>query len=69
MQNSTIKKPIIRHCRNCQWGKQFDSYTSSIKCMVRYEYVNSVDQRLKALLCWHYKKRTENNVAGDSSAE
>ena len=47
-------KPIIRHCKNCQYyGRKFGQYD----CQVRY--VDVLCQRLRALLCRFYKKVEE----------
>lgn len=50
-------KPMIRHCRNCQYSKSAggsDSY-----CDVKYQYKYGNSQRLVALLCKFYKQRGE----------
>ena len=49
------EKPIIRHCRNCEY---FDlHHTGGGECSVRYCYVLEEFQRLKALFCRYYKPK------------
>lgn len=48
-------KPIIRHCRNCQWyiGPYLPGLTGD--CDVKYE--QCFNPRRKALFCRFYKKK------------
>lgn len=50
-------KPIIRHCRNCQWYEP--AFICSYKCSVRYKEV--IFERLRAWLCRFYKQKEEQN--------
>lgn len=49
----TSKKPIIRHCKNCQWTTS-SSYTKDAYCNVKYKLITRL--RITALLCKHYKE-------------
>lgn len=50
-----MSKPMIRHCRNCE-------YISSVDyCTVKYSYKPDEFQRISALLCKFYKQRSDNN--------
>ena len=51
MQND---KPIIRHCKNCEWCKEY-KWLSHIDCTVTYKTVWKT--RLKALFCRYYKEK------------
>ena len=54
------KKPIIRHCRNCEYGKLL--FCNSIECTVTYKHITyNSDQRQKALFCRHYKQKEVQN--------
>lgn len=48
-----MSKPIIRHCRNCQWGKE--NIWGNIDCTVKYTSI--YEERLCALFCRFYKKK------------
>ena len=49
-----MKKPMIRHCRNCEWcSKEFIIYS----CIVKYKDCDS--PRIQALLCKYYKEKEE----------
>lgn len=50
------EKPLIRHCRNCEWCKEF-WLSSDIECKVTYKTI--FNQRTKALLCKYYKQKGE----------
>lgn len=50
-----MEKPIIRHCRNCEFAKI--SVFDNVYCTVKYE--PCVWQRLEAVLCRFYKKKVE----------
>lgn len=46
------EKPIIRHCKNCEWYK----YKLLVEqCEVKYQYINN--GRIKALFCRFYKQK------------
>lgn len=47
------KKPIIRHCRNCEWARSYG--TPDVYCRVRYKAITRV--RITAILCRHYCKK------------
>ena len=51
-----MSKPIIRHCRNCEYSEKWCSY-DHIKCEVKYKTVREGWQRFKALFCKYYKKK------------
>lgn len=51
-------KPIIRHCRNCQYARHKD-FAGGIECMVRYITMYEKQQRRKALRCRYYNQRKE----------
>lgn len=56
------KKPMIRHCKNCQWcGGYYGGLREDVVCKVKYKGIDNEWQRLVALMCWHYKKRTDDN--------
>lgn len=50
-------KPIIRHCRNCQWYCNKKDY---YECRVKYTDIGAF-ARLRAWLCRFYKQREEQN--------
>lgn len=50
------EKPIIRHCRNCEYFGHFYS-TGSGRCTVKYQYVIEETQRVKAMFCRYYKQK------------
>lgn len=57
-------KPIIRHCRNCEYAKIPDYHNPddpylNVSCRVYYEDIEF--KRLTALFCRHYKKRGGTN--------
>lgn len=53
-------KPIIRHCRNCEWANTNKSFPEfKIFCEVKYKSVFAEYQRCTALFCRHYKKREQ----------
>ena len=54
-----MKKPIIRHCKNCRYSNfvlNGYNHEKSIWCDVKYIYVINDFQRVKALFCPHYKR-------------
>lgn len=51
------EKPIIRHCRNCEWGCYRNGPYGSIDCEVKYKTVYDFEQRITALFCKHYKRK------------
>lgn len=48
------KKPIIRHCKNCEWALS-SNHTEDAYCNVKYKIITRL--RIMALLCRHYTKR------------
>lgn len=52
----TNEKPIIRHCKNCEWCKTYWG-CSGIDCKITYKTI--FNQRIKALLCRYYKQKSE----------
>ena len=50
-------KPIIRHCRNCQWYSR--ELCGMYQCSVRYKRV--LYERLRAWFCRFYKQKEEQN--------
>ena len=57
------EKPIIRHCRNCEWGKRY--FGNSIECQVTYNWISyNEQQRTRALSCRHFKAK-ENEHDGE----
>lgn len=53
-------KPLIRHCKNCQWvGGWFGGVSEDIICKVKYKRINNGQQRYKALFCRYYKKKEQ----------
>lgn len=52
-----MSKPIIRHCRNCEYKDSYFRY-GQIFCTVKYKRIPSGMLRLKALLCKHYKQKS-----------
>lgn len=58
-----MSKPIIRHCKNCEWSIKKDlSLTCGIVCKVTYDYIPNDRQRAQALFCRHFKKRSDDNA-------
>lgn len=55
----TIKKPIVRHCRNCRWCDKFVPVSNGnvVFCSVKYKPVRW--QRVTALLCRYFCKVEE----------
>lgn len=51
------KKPIIRHCKNCQWC-EYKSIIRDFECAVKYEPIYDYGRR-KALFCRHYTQKEE----------
>ena len=51
-----MSKPIIRHCKNCEWCKQ-NKHNDNIDCTVTYKYILEDFQRIKAILCRYYKQK------------
>ena len=47
-------KPIIRHCRNCEWCVEYHG-CDCIGCRVLYKDIFC--QRIKALICPYYKQK------------
>lgn len=47
-----MKKPMIRHCYNCEWC---DRYMGHAKCTVKYEPV--INGRLEAIFCRYFKMK------------
>lgn len=47
------KKPIIRHCKNCEWVHSCG--TTIVFCRVRYKDI--IRTRITAILCRHYCKK------------
>ena len=50
-----MKKPMIRHCANCEYGKI--RFLRDVDCLVRYEIILS--PRLRALFCRFYREKVE----------
>lgn len=48
-------KPIIRHCKNCKYFEE--SLFGDGECNVKYQYIFSEVQRIKALCCGYYKQK------------
>lgn len=55
-----MSKPMIRHCRNCKWG-ECKQYDTGVYCMVKYKRIAECNQRIEAMMCWHYKKNEPKN--------
>lgn len=51
-----VKKPMIRHCHNCQWHEKDDWIK---RCQVKYQCCDF--PRVQALLCRFYKEKEEDN--------
>lgn len=51
MQN----KPIIRHCKNCEYCDNFGGEYGGSGCLITYKF--NFSQRLKALFCRYYKAK------------
>lgn len=51
------EKPIIRHCRNCEWCCYRNGLRGAIDCEVKYKTVHDFEQRITALFCRHYKQK------------
>lgn len=51
-----MSKPIIRHCRNCEYSTHH-STTGNIYCEVKYKIIFDDMQRLSAFMCRHYKQK------------
>lgn len=49
-----MSKPLIRHCRNCEYAKK-PYASSSIICDVKYKTIYEEWQRFKACMCGYYK--------------
>ena len=47
-----MQKPIIRHCKNCQWHKPS---WMLIDCTVKYNKISF--PRLRALFCRYFTKK------------
>ena len=54
-----MNKPIIRHCRNCQWCEHITGFLGSSEtyCTVKYKDIETEEQRLEAIFCIHYRKK------------
>lgn len=55
-----MNKPIIRHCKNCEWANfrlNYYNHTDGIRCDVKYKIFYNKSQRLRALFCPHFKKK------------
>lgn len=53
-------KPLIRHCKNCQWiGGWLGGVSEDIICKVKYKHINNGQQRYKALFCRYYKEKEQ----------
>ena len=48
-------KPMIRHCRNCEYAQAKPS--ALIHCIVKYKYYTIDKQRRVAIFCRYYKRR------------
>ncbi len=55
-------KPIIRHCRNCEYSNP-RLCVCGVYCNVKYKGIDDFDGRLAAVFCRYYKQ------AGGSSPE
>lgn len=64
MQNEiTEQKPIIRHCKNCQYSEQWLFITENVSCTVKHKKcLLPCEQRIGALFCRHFKKRGIDNA-------
>ena len=51
-------KPIIRHCRNCEYFRQYN-FLNDGECEVKYKYLAVEFQRTSALFCRYYKQKGE----------
>jgi len=51
------KKPTIRHCKNCEWSKEYFPLTAgcNVYCSVKYKGIQW--ERITALLCRYYCKK------------
>lgn len=56
-----MEKPIIRHCKNCEWHIQYAGCRP--ECTVKYQWCWK--PRLKALLCRYFKKKGSEENAVD----
>ena len=60
-----INKPMIRHCKNCKYGKEkiirffLDPDEYYTECQVIYKRINH--ERLKALCCKYYTPKENKN--------
>lgn len=50
-------KPMIRHCKNCQYCGSWLTIEDTITCKVKYKRILDNEQRIKALFCRHYKQK------------
>lgn len=57
-------RPIIRHCKNCEWCK-CNGRWSGYNCQVRYKTLDENEMRLTALFCRHYRRETPKLAALD----
>lgn len=48
-------KPMIRHCRNCEYSTYF--VRDTIYCDVKYKLKIQEEQRISAVFCRYYKQR------------
>ncbi len=51
-----MSKPIIRHCRNCEYAKKWVMY-DTVDCEVKYKSIWNFQQRWAALFCRHFKAK------------
>ena len=49
-----MSKPIIRHCKNCQYG-HCENYIDALYCEVYYKWVKH--KRLRGLFCRFFRAK------------
>ena len=50
-----MSKPIIRHCKNCEYADNYPLLRKSIHCGVKYKWIGK--QRFVALFCRFFKAK------------
>ena len=51
-----MSKPIIRHCRNCEYATKWTMYPHT-ECNVKFKTIWEYKQRITALFCRFYKPK------------
>lgn len=57
-----MNKPIISHCRNCEYCNIPYCRDTNLWCKVKYKGIDPNDQRITALFYRYYKKYKEGDA-------